>query len=121
MDSTQVEEDRPDALQLHRLAARLSSALSRPLDRNPSACFEETLREIVTIMEADRSTLVELSPNTSTIETIHTWARPGVPPFRASVDRRQLEWLLGRCRSGVDGIARETDLPPDVAGDGGQS
>jgi transcriptional regulator with GAF, ATPase, and Fis domain len=114
----QVEDDRANGVQLHGLIARLSSVLSRPLDRDLSAHLEETLREIVTILDADRSTLVEFSRDTSTIETVHTWARPGIPIFRPSVDRRQIEWLLVRCRAGeAADVAGQGDLPPDVAVD----
>src|SRR5437868_3688441 len=97
MNSMLVEDDRAEAVPINDLTARLSSAVTRPTDRDLSACFEKTLEDIVTILDADRGTLVEFSRNTSTIETTHTWARPGVAPFRLSMDQRRLQWLLGRC------------------------
>jgi len=117
MDSMNVEDDDRTAARLDDLAGRLSSMLIRLPGGDIEAGFEGTLREIVEIVDADRSTLVKFSPDTSMIDTAHTWARPGIPPFQLPQDLPQLRWLLERIEPGATvGVAGGADLPPDGAG-----
>ena len=98
-----------------RLTADISSRFGYlPVDELPGA-IEDTLHRIVETLDVDRSTFFELSDTGGTIEAMHFWARPDIPPLRLS-DAEGLRWYLGRLRRGeiVRVVEAERDLPLDA-------
>jgi formate hydrogenlyase transcriptional activator len=98
-----------------RLTAGISSRFNLlSADELPSA-IQSTLQRVVEALDVDRSTVMELSKAENVIESMHFWARPGIPPLELA-DLEAVPWFLDRLRHGetVRLADAERDLPPEA-------
>jgi len=98
-----------------RLTADISSRFNLlSADELPGA-IASTLERVVEALDVDRSTVMELSKAENVIESMHFWARPGIPPLELA-DLEAVPWFLDRLRHGetVRLADAERDLPPEA-------
>jgi len=98
-----------------RLTADISSRFNLlSADELPGA-IASTLQGVVEALDVDRSMVMELSKAENVVESMHHWARPGIPPLKLA-DLEALPWFLDRLRHGetVRLTDAERDLPPEA-------
>jgi len=98
-----------------RLTVDISSRFNLlSADELPGA-IETMLQRVVEALDVDRSTVFELSTGEDAIESMHFWARPGIPPL-ALAHLEAVPWFRGVLRRGevvrLDDLER--DLPPEA-------
>jgi len=98
-----------------RLTTDISSRFNLlSADELPGA-IASTLQGVVEALDVDRSTVMELSKAENVVESMHHWARPGIPPLELA-DLEAVPWFLDRLRHGetVRLADAERDLPPEA-------
>jgi transcriptional regulator with GAF, ATPase, and Fis domain len=114
--STVLTSHDDEADRLEGLVNRLSSTLIQLPGKDVGGAFTESLREIGDILDADRVTLVELAPDPSAEEVVHSWARTGVPAFENWRDLPSLRSDLDRLEADQTAfvVTPPSDAPQDL-------
>jgi transcriptional regulator with GAF, ATPase, and Fis domain len=76
---------------------------------------QRALREVVEVLDTDRSTLFEFAPDGTSLRPTHSWARPPIEPvelYTSSLLRADLPWAYDRLLRGE--VLRFERLPDDV-------
>jgi transcriptional regulator with GAF, ATPase, and Fis domain len=103
------------AERLDRLAGELSSTLIQLSAEAIDATFRDTLRRIVETLNVDRATFHEFDEEAATVETLHTWARPGIEQFSAERDLPQVPLVMQSLIAGQTLVFPSVNhLPPEA-------
>jgi transcriptional regulator with GAF, ATPase, and Fis domain len=96
------------------LSARFINLPADQVDRE----IEAGLRGLVEFLGLDRSTLLQLSADESTLVITHCWAAPGFERLAGLIAREELPWALRKVLGGETIVFSSLDdLPPEAERD----
>ena len=107
-----------ELLRFERLLADVSSRfIDLPHDRIDEA-IDDGLRQIVTALGTDRSTLLDVDPKSGRVVSTHSWAAPGFHTYAKGDLPPTYPWALTRLRAGLPVVfSRPDELPAEAAVD----
>jgi len=102
-------------LQLESLLSDLSTTFINLPEEQVDANLETSLDRVGEFLKMDRITLFEFSPDGAELETVFSWAAPGVTPAPNLAASRDLPWWRGRLWAGEVSLASDVnDLPEEA-------
>ena len=107
-----------ERVRFEKLLADLSADFVNTSSERLDEMIDSSLKVLVEFLHNDRSTLVRLDKDESSVRVTHSYAVPGCEPFPVGplADDR-LPWYIGQFRSGKPVLMRclPEDLPPEAA------
>lgn len=107
-----------DVQSVERLLADISARfVNLPADRVDGA-ITDALRQLVLLLDVDRSQLIRFSATDAEALVTHSWAVDGVPAVRPKLVTNRFPWAMARLRAGHAVVApRVEDLQAEAATD----
>ncbi len=105
-------------LEFERLLAELSARFVNLPAAEVDGAITDALRQIVVLLDVDRSQLIRFARRGGEVEITHSWAVDGVPAVPPKSIADDYPWAARRLRAGEPVVVpRLDDLPPEAAVD----
>ena len=103
-------------LRFERLLAELSARFINLPSAQVDEAITDALRQIVTLLDVDRSQLIRFAAEDGVAEVTHSWAVEGVPAVPPKSLTESFPWAIRALQNGKPVvIARLDDLPPEAS------